>query len=87
MKFKYGPINKIGSAINKLKNNGISYTNTFHNHGKTNTGPGYFTLSTGVYPGKGGIISNDWYVRDMKRSVNVVEDTSATNFWRQWTDE
>ena len=63
-----------------LKDNGINYTNTFHNHGKTNTGPGHFTLSTGVYPGKGGIISNDWYVRDMKRSVNVVEDTSATNF-------
>ena len=57
-----------------LKDNGINYTNTFHNHGKTNTGPGYFTLSTGVYPGKGGIISNDWYVRDMKRSINVVED-------------
>ena len=62
-----------------LKDNGIDYTNTFHNHGKTNTGPGYYTLSTSVYPGKGGIISNDWYDRDIKKAVNVVEDTSAVN--------
>ena len=63
-----------------LKDNGINYTNTFHNHGKTNTGPGYYTLSTSIYPGKGGIISNDWYDRDIKKAVNVVEDTSAVNF-------
>ena len=63
-----------------LIDNGIHYTNTFHNHGKTNTGPGYYTLSTGLYPGKGGIISNDWYDRDLKKAVNVVEDTSAINF-------
>ena len=63
-----------------LKDNGIDYTNTFHNHGKTNTGPGYYTLSTSLYPGKGGIISNDWYDRDIKKAVNVVEDTSAVNF-------
>ena len=63
-----------------LKNNGIDYLNTFHNHAKTNTGPGYFTLSTGVYPGKGGIISNDWYDRDLKKDVNVVEDTTSINF-------
>ena len=63
-----------------LKDNGIDYTNTFHNHGKTNTGPGYYALSTSIYPGKGGIISNDWYDRDIKKAVNVVEDTSAVNF-------
>ncbi len=63
-----------------LKDNGVDYPNTFHNHGKTNTGPGYFALSTGVYPGNGGIISNDWYDRDLKKAVNIVEDTASVNF-------
>ena len=63
-----------------LKDNGVDYRSTFHNHGKTNTGNGHFALSTGVHPGKGGIISNDWYDRDLKKAVNVVEDTSSTNF-------
>ena len=63
-----------------LKDNGINYTNTFHNHGKTNTGNGHFALSTSVYPGRGGIVSNDWYDRGLKRAVNVVEDTSSVNF-------
>lgn len=63
-----------------LKDNGINYTNTFHNHGKTNTGNGHFALSTSIYPGRGGIISNDWYDRNLKKAINVVEDTSAVNF-------
>ena len=63
-----------------LKDNGINYINTFHNHGKTNTGNGHFTLSTSIYPGRGGIISNDWYDRNLKKAINVVEDTSAVNF-------
>ena len=75
---KYDPL--FTGGFRWLKDNGIDYTNTFHNHGKTNTGPGYYTLSTGIYPGKGGIISNDWYDRDIKRAVNVVEDTNAVNF-------
>ena len=63
-----------------LKDNGINYTNTFHNHGKTNTGNGYFSLSTSVYPGRGGIVSNDWYDRGLKKAVNVVDDTTSVNF-------
>ena len=63
-----------------LIDNGISYTNVHHNHANTSTGPGHFALSTGVYPGKGGIIDNEWYDRDLKRIYYVVEDTTAKNF-------
>lgn len=63
-----------------LIDSGINYTNAHHNHGNTSTGPGHFALSTGVHPGNGGIIDNEWYDRDLKRVYYVVEDTAASNF-------
>ena len=63
-----------------LIDNGIRYTNVHHNHANTSTGPGHFALSTGVHPGNGGIIDNEWYDRELKRIYYVVEDTIAKNF-------
>ena len=62
-----------------LIDNGIVYNNTHHNHGNTSTAPGHFALSTGVYPGNGGIVFNEWYDRRLKRSYYSVEDTTVTN--------
>ena len=46
-----------------LIDNGIVYNNAHHNHGNTSTGPGHFSLSTGVFTGNGGIVNNEWYDR------------------------
>ena len=60
-----------------LIDHGIQFENTFHNHGYTSTGPGHYTLASGRYPGKMGIIANEWYDRDLNRSWYCVEDTSS----------
>jgi predicted AlkP superfamily pyrophosphatase or phosphodiesterase len=62
-----------------LTDNGIVYNNAHHNHGNTSTGPGHFSLSTGVFTGNGGIVDNEWYDRKLKRSYYVVEDTTVFN--------
>jgi len=62
-----------------LIDNGIVYNNAHHNHGNTSTGPGHFSLSTGVFTGNGGIVNNEWYDRKLKRSYYVVEDTTVFN--------
>ena len=55
-----------------LIDNGIIYNDAHLNHGNTITAAGHFSLSTGVYPGKEGIIDNEWYDRDLKRSYYAV---------------
>ncbi len=61
-----------------LIDHSVSYTNVYHEHGYTATGPGHFVLSSGQYPGPVGVIGNNWYDRKLKRVVYCVEDTTAT---------
>ena len=61
-----------------LIDHGVQFKNTFHNHGYTSTGPGHYTLASGRYPGKNGIISNQWYDRGLNRPWYCVEDTNST---------
>lgn len=60
-----------------LIDHGVQFDNAFHNHGYTSTGPGHYTLASGRYPGKMGIISNYWYDRELARVWYCVEDTSS----------
>ncbi len=60
-----------------LKDNGIEYSRVYHEHGYTATAPGHFTLSTGQYPGRGGVIGNWWYDRSIGKSWYCVEDSTA----------
>ena len=62
-----------------LIDNGIVFNDAHHNHGNTSTAPGHFALSTGVFPGNGGIVENEWYDRRLKRSYYAVEDTTVSN--------
>lgn len=48
-------------GFKRLRNEGHSFTNAAHDHGVTVTAPGHATLSTGVYPGRHGVISNLWF--------------------------
>ncbi|HIF82354.1 MAG TPA: hypothetical protein EYQ37_00535, partial [Candidatus Marinimicrobia bacterium] len=58
-----------------LKNNGVQFSQAYHEHGYTATGPAHFVLSSGQYPGAGGVIGNQWFDRELKRGWYCVEDT------------
>jgi len=50
-----------------LMDNGVQFKHTYHEHGNTSTAPAHFVLSSGQYPGTGGVIGNDWFDRELKR--------------------
>ena len=58
-----------------LKSNGVRFSQAYHEHGYTTTGPAHFVLSSGQYPGTGGVIGNQWFDRELKREWYCVEDT------------
>jgi len=60
-----------------LMDHGIWFTNTHHDHSYTATGPGHFSIGSGQYPGRVGVIGNSFYDRDLKKNVNCVEDPNA----------
>ena len=60
-----------------LMDHGKWYTNTHHEHSYTATGPGHFSIGSGQYPGRVGVIGNSFYDRDLKKEVNCVEDPNA----------
>jgi len=61
-----------------LKDNGIQFSEAYHEHGYTVTGPGHFVLSTGQYPGTGGVIGNYWFDRETNQGWYCVKDTTST---------
>ena len=58
-----------------LIDHGISFDSTYHEHGNTLTGPGYYSLASGLFPGSGGVLANTWFDRDINRKWYCVEDT------------
>ena len=60
-----------------LIDNGYWFSDTHHNHSYTATGPGHTAIGYGQYPGKVGVIGNSFYDRDLKKTVNCVEDPKA----------
>ena len=61
----------------RLTGEGIVFRNTDLNYAPSETGPGHATLSTGSYPCRSGIVSNDWIDPSTRKEVYCVEDTSA----------
>ena len=60
-----------------LIDNGVFFTNNFHEHGYTATGPGHFAIATGKHPGPAGILGNSFYDRNTHKKVNCVQDDNA----------
>lgn len=56
---------------------GTSFSNCFFDHAVNLTCPGHATLLTGCYPDKSGIVSNDFFDRDLKKNCYCVEDSAA----------
>lgn len=61
----------------KMMNEGTNCRTTQYNYIPTYTGPGHASIYTGTTPSNHGIVANDWYDTELKRSKNCVEDTSV----------
>lgn len=77
---------ELTGGLARLQREGIVFDSAFHDHGITATAAGHATISTGVYPSRHGIVSNDWWNRRAHRPVYAVEDTTvevigATGDW------
>lgn len=61
-------------GFNKLLTKGTNCRNTQYNYVPTYTAPGHASIYTGTTPSNHGIVSNDWYNRDLQKSVTSVSD-------------
>ena len=50
-------------GFRRLIDDGRWYVNAAHDFAGTNTAPGHATLSTGTYPSRHGVVSNEWHER------------------------
>ncbi len=60
-----------------LMEKGTRFTDCRYEYTPTNTAPGHSFILSGIYPGKSGIISNEWYSAAKGRTVYCVEDSSV----------
>src|SRR5688572_27765508 len=67
--------NKFGNGgFKRLMNDGFMLRNAHYNYVPTVTGPGHASVYTGTTPAYHGIISNEWYDKNLKKDVNCVND-------------
>jgi predicted AlkP superfamily pyrophosphatase or phosphodiesterase len=66
---KYG-----AGGFKKLMTDGFVLENAHYNYTPTVTGPGHASIYTGTTPAIHGIISNEWYDKNLKKEVNCVND-------------
>jgi predicted AlkP superfamily pyrophosphatase or phosphodiesterase len=71
----YGP--ELTGGLGRLRREGLSFTETYHDHAFTETGPGHSVLLSGRFPSNTGIVENRWHDRALGRLVYCVEDPSA----------
>lgn len=64
-------------GIKWLLDHGIDFRNAHHEHANTLTGSGYFAIGSGRHPGPAGVLGNSWYIRELDKTVNCVEDSIA----------
>jgi len=62
------------NGFKRLLNEGSNFTNAHYNYIPTNTGPGHASIYTGTTPYYHGIVNNDFYDREQKKSVYCVDD-------------
>lgn len=67
---KYG-----NGGFKRLINEGFNCKNNHFNYIPTYTGPGHATIYTGTTPKYHGIISNNWFDKEIKKTIYCVSDT------------
>ena len=60
-----------------LLDQSVIFDSAYQQHGYTVTATGHFSIGAGVYPGKGGVLGNDYFDRGLGKVVNCVEDLGA----------
>ncbi len=63
-----------------FRDRGVQFSNAQHDHAFTQTAPGHFVIMSGLHPGRGGIIANEFYDRTKRKIVYAVDDPDARVF-------
>ena len=71
----YGP--ELSGGLARLRREGVCFTEAYHDHGFTETGPGHSVLLSGRFPANTGIVENRWFERSSGRMVYCVENGEA----------
>ena len=71
----FGP--ELTGGIARLRKEGVFFTEAYHDHGFTETGPGHSVLLSGRFPAHTGIVENRWMERSTGKFVYCVEDPQA----------
>lgn len=75
--YLYRFYSKFGNGgFKRMMNDGFMLKNAHYNYTPTVTGPGHASVYTGTTPAYHGIISNEWYDKNLKKDVNCVEDAN-----------
>jgi predicted AlkP superfamily pyrophosphatase or phosphodiesterase len=61
-------------GFKRLFSEGFRFSNAHFEYVPTATGAGHASVYTGTVPSVHGAIGNSWYVRDLGRSINVIEN-------------
>lgn len=64
------------NGFKRLMNQGMNFTYAQYNYIPTYTAPGHASIYTGSTPYYHGIISNDWYDKDLKKTIYCTSDTA-----------
>lgn len=71
----YGP--ELSGGLARLRKEGVFFSEAYHDHGFTETGPGHSVLLSGRFPAHTGIVENRWLDRASGKLVYCVEDSAA----------
>lgn len=61
-------------GFKRLMRDGFELKNAHYNYVPTVTGPGHASVYTGTTPAIHGVISNEWYDKNLRKEVNCVND-------------
>lgn len=64
-------------GFKRLATEGHTFRNAFFRHLQTSTGPGHAAQLSGATPSVHGLLGNSWYVRELDRNINVIEDVGS----------
>jgi predicted AlkP superfamily pyrophosphatase or phosphodiesterase len=65
------------AGFRRLLREGVNFTQAYHEHAFTETGPGHSVLLSGRHPMHTGITENDWLDRETGHSIYCVQDINA----------
>jgi predicted AlkP superfamily pyrophosphatase or phosphodiesterase len=66
-------------GFKRLVGDGFMMKNAHYNYIPTYTGPGHASVYTGTTPATHGIIGNDWYVRELGKTIYCAGDSTVSN--------